>query len=306
MIFKYLVLLSFVLVNSKNVIITVPQLDIQNYLGHWLQVYQAPTNVIFQGYGTCITADYGVLNNGNINIVNTQIDEHNEIEQINGYGYYKNTSEPGKLTVHLEGVPVDSPYWVIKLGEVKNNQYQYSIITTPSGISLWVLVRDVTTFFELYNAEVIDFLDEYNFKYEPVSQTNCNYNIESNKQNNMLRVNQLSECQVSSYLQKSGFPGYTVPTMVCISKYESSFNCDAVNKNTDGSTDYGLMQLNSYYWCSGDVSSKYNECKIACSSLFNCQYNTNCAYIVWKQQGYTAWYGYQKHKSECDSYTINC
>ena len=306
MIFKYLVLLSFVLVNSKNVIITVPQLDIQNYLGHWLQVYQAPTNVIFQGYGTCITADYGVLNNGNINVVNTQIDEHNEIEQINGYGYYKNTSEPGKLTVHLEGVPVDSPYWVIKLGEVKNNQYQYSIITTPSGISLWVLVRDVTTFFELYNAEVIDFLDEYNFKYEPVSQTNCNYNIESNKQNNMLRVNQLSECQVSSYLQKSGFPGYTVPTMVCISKYESSFNCDAVNKNTDGSTDYGLMQINSYYWCSGDVSSKYNECKIACSSLFNCQYNTNCAYIVWKQQGYTAWYGYQKHKSECDSYTINC
>ena len=94
--------------------------------------------------------------------------------------------------------------------------------------------------------------------------------------------------------------------MVCISKYESSFNCDATNKNTDGSTDYGLMQINSYYWCSGDVSSKYNECKIACSSLFNCQYNTNCAYIVWKQQGYTAWYGYKNHKSECDSYKINC
>ena len=306
MMFQYLLLLSFVLVNSTNVIVTVPQLDIQNYLGHWLQVYQAPTNVIFQGYGTCITADYGVLDNGNINVVNTQIDKHNEIEQINGYGYYKNTSEPGKLTVHLEGVPIDSPYWVIKLGEIKNNQYQYSIITTQSGISLWVLVRDITTFYKLYNEEVIKFLDEYNFKYETVSQTNCKYNIESNNPNTMLRASQLSECQVSSYLQNSGFPGYTIPTMVCISKYESSFNCDATNKNTDGSSDYGLMQINSYYWCSGDVLSKYNECKIACSSLFNCQYNTNCAYIVWKQQGYTAWYGYQKHKSECDSYKINC
>jgi lipocalin len=304
--FQYLLLLYFVLVNSTNVIITVPQLDIPNYLGHWLQVYQAPTNVIFQGYGTCITADYGLLDNGNINVLNTQIDKHNEIEQINGYGYYKNTSEPGKLTVHLEGVPIDSPYWVIKLGEIKNNQYQYSIITTQSGISLWVLVRDITTFFKLYNAEVVKFLDEYNFKYETVSQTNCNYNIESNNLNTMLRASQLSECQVSSYLQNSGFPGYTIPTMVCISKYESSFNCDAINKNTDGSSDYGLMQINSYYWCSGDVLSKYNECKIACSSLFNCQYNTNCAYIVWKQQGYTAWYGYQKHKSECDSYKINC
>ena len=306
MIFQYLVLLSFVLVNSKNVIITVPQLDIQSYLGHWLQAYQSPTNVIFQGYGTCITADYGVLDNGNINVINTQIDKHNEIDQINGYGYYKNVSEPGKLTVHLDGVPVDTSYWVIKLGEVKNNQYQYSIITTPSGISLWVLVRDITSFFELYNTEVIYFLAEYNFKYETVSQTDCKYNFNTNYPTTMLRTNKLSECQVSSYLQNAGFPGYTLPTMVCISKYESSFNCDATNKNTDGSSDYGLMQINSYYWCSGDVSSKYNECKIACSSLFNCQYNTNCAYIVWKQQGYTAWYGYQKHKSECDSYKINC
>ena len=302
----YLLLFYFFLVNSGYVIITVPELNIQSYIGHWLQVYQSPSNVIFQGYGTCITADYGVLDNGNINVVNTQIGKYNDIEQINGYGYYKNASEPGKLTVHLEGVPIDSPYWVIKLGEIKENQYQYSIITTPSGISLWVLVRDITSFFELYNTEVIDFLNEYNFKYESVSQTNCNYNIGTNNQNTMLRAGQLNECQVASYLQNAGFPGYTIPTMVCISKYESLFNCAATNKNTDGSSDYGLMQINSYYWCSGDVASKYNECKIECSSLFNCQYNTNCAYIVWKQQGYTAWYGYTKHKSECDLYTINC
>jgi len=306
--FCYLLILYFVFVNSKDVIIPVSQLDITNYLGHWLQVYQAPTNVIFQGYGSCITADYGILDNGNINVINTQINKNNEIEQINGYGYYKNISEPGKLTVHLEGVPVDSPYWIVKLGEIKNNHYQYSIITTPSGISLWVLVRDINTFFELYNKEVVDFLNDYNFKYETVSQNNCNYNfnIISNYPTNMLRTNYQNECQISSYLQKSGFPGYTIPTMVCISKYESSYNCDATNKNTDSSTDYGLMQINSYYWCSGDALSKYNECKIACSSLFNCQYNTNCAYVVWKQQGYTAWYGYQKHKSECDSYKINC
>ena len=303
----FLLLLFFAFVNSKDIIMPVTQVDIKNYLGHWLQIYQAPTNVIFQGYGTCITADYGMLDNGDINIINAQLNKDYEFEQIKGYGYYKNISEPGKLTVHLEGVPVDAPYWIIKLGEIKNEQYQYSIITTPSYISLWVLVRDINTFFELYNKEVIDFLDTYNFNYEIVSQTNCNYNFNQlNGYNNNLRSNYQSECQISSYLKKSGFPDYTIPTMVCISKYESSFNCDAINKNTDGSTDYGLMQINSYYWCSGDASSKYNECKIACSSLFNCQYNTNCAYIVWKQQGYNAWYGYQKHKSECDSYKINC
>lgn len=293
--------LFFVFVNSKEIPNTISSIVINNYLGHWIQVYAAPTNVIFQGYGTCITADYSILENGNINVINSQLDKNKEIEQITGYGYYKNVSEPGKLTVHLEGVGVDSPYWIVKLGEIKNNQYQYSIITTPSGVSLWVLVRDLSEFVN-YDKDITDFLDEYNFKYTSVSQDNCNKKI----QNKFFRSNYQSECQVSNYLKKSGFPDYTIPTMVCISKYESSFNCDVTNKNTDGSTDYGLMQINSYYWCSGDALSKYNECKTSCSTLFNCQYNTNCAYIVWKQQGYTAWYGYQKHKTECDTYKINC
>jgi hypothetical protein len=161
---------------------------------------------------------------------------------------------------------------------------------------------------ELYNKEVIEFLEEYNFKYTTVIQEDCN-----SQNYNILKTNTQSQCQVANYLKKSGFPDYTVATMVCISKYESNYNCDATNKNTDGSgnasrlpegkrsTDYGLMQINSYYWCSGDrlpsgkrevfpdPLSKYNSCNAACSSLFNCQYNTNCAYIVWKQQGYTAW-----------------
>jgi len=298
---SFLVLASlYIFANSKSLPAVISEINVPSYLGHWKQIYQAPTNVIFQGYGTCITADYGLLDNGNINVINTQLDENHNIEQISGYGYYKNASEPGKLTVHLDGVPVDSPYWIVKLGEVVDNQYQYSIITTPSGISLWVLVRDIDVFMKNYNTEVEDFLLQYDFKYTKVIQDNCD------KEPMMLRSNTQSECQISSYLKKSGFPDYTVATMVCISKYESSYNCDATNKNTDGSTDYGLMQINSYYWCSGDALSKYNECKIACSSLFNCQYNTNCAYIVWKQQGYTAWYGYKNHKSECDSYKLTC
>ena len=291
-------------VNSKMAPPTISSINVPGYLGHWKQLYQAPTNMLFQGYGTCITADYGLLDNGNINVINTQLDEHHEIEQITGYAYYKNVSEPGKLTVHLDGVPVDSPYWIVKLGEIVDDQYQYSIITSPSGISLWVLVRDIDVFMEKYNTEVVDFLNANGFKYTTVNQDNCN--VETIGEHAMLGSNYQSECQISNYLKKSGFPDYTIPTMVCISKYESSYNCDATNKNTDGSTDYGLMQINSYYWCSGDALSKYNECKVACSSLFNCQYNTNCAYIVWKQQGYTAWYGYKNHKSECDSYKLSC
>jgi lipocalin len=153
--------------------VTVQELDVNKYLGHWYQVYGSPTNVIFQGYGTCITADYGIMENGDVSVLNSQVNLYDELEQINGYAYYKNVSEPGKLTVHLDGVPVDSPYWVVKLGEVEDEQYQYSVITTPSGISLWVLARDLTTFFENYDSEVKDFLNEHNYNYVEIEQEYC-------------------------------------------------------------------------------------------------------------------------------------
>ena len=102
--------------------------------------------------------------------INAQLNENNETVQILGYAYFKNVSEPGKITIKLDGVPFESPYWIVKLGEVVNNQYQYSIITTPSGISLWVLARDVENFMKLYNKEVISFLHQYGYKYTTVTQ----------------------------------------------------------------------------------------------------------------------------------------
>ena len=253
-----LMFLSFVFTAfSRTLPDTVSELDVDNYLGHWYQVYGAPTNAIFQGYGTCITADYGLLDNGQVSVLNTQLNKNMEYESINGYAYYKDESEPGQLTIKLDGVPSESPYWVVKLGPVINNQYQYSVITTPSGVSMWVLARDVFNFSKYYDDDVSQFLNEFNFKYVSINQDNCQarknitydyyYSLSNIKTsvNSLLYSSYKSECQVANYLRKSGFPEYSIATMVCISKYESSFNCDATNKNTDGSTDYGLMQINS-------------------------------------------------------------
>ncbi len=155
---------------------TVDELDVNKYLGNWYQIYGAPTNVIFQGYGECLTAQYGLLDNGYVSVLNSQINTNDELEQISGYAYYTNTSEPGKLTVHLDGVPTDSPYWVVKLGEIINDQYQYSIISVPSGISLWVITRDIDNFYKKYDEEVKDFLDDNDFKYVTIVQDDtCDY-----------------------------------------------------------------------------------------------------------------------------------
>jgi lipocalin len=128
-----------------------------------------------------------------VSVLNAQLNAKNELEQIAGYAYYKNVSEPGKLTVHLDGTPADAPYWVVALGEVrsipdskreeyeltpenyvrrgvKNDQYQYSIVTTPSGISLWVLARNVNLFLREYDAEVRAFLEAGEYKYVTIEQ----------------------------------------------------------------------------------------------------------------------------------------
>ena len=154
----------------------VSELDVEKYLGNWYQIYGAPTNVIFQGYGECLTAEYGLLDNGDVSVLNSQINSDYELEQISGYAYYTNTSEPGKLSVHLDGVPVDSPYWVVKLGEELNGQYQYSIISVPSGVSLWVLARNIEDFYDKYDEEVKEYLNENSFKYETIIQDeSCEY-----------------------------------------------------------------------------------------------------------------------------------
>ena len=116
------------------------------------------------------------MSNGSVSVLNSQLDKNGNLEQIAGYAYYKNASDPGKLTVYLQGTPFDGPYWVVKLGEIKNDQYQYSIITVPSKISLWVITRDVQEFYNEYALTVTSYLDEQKYHYEKILQDDsCKY-----------------------------------------------------------------------------------------------------------------------------------
>ena len=171
--FLLLILLqSFFMFVKSNNLTCVNELNLTNYIGYWYQVYAAPFDYTFQGYGKCITANYKIIGANNVSVVNAQYNFYDEYEVIKGYAFYKNISEPGQLSVYLEGTPVIAPYWVLKLGEVKNDKYQYSVISVPHGPSLWVLARDIFDFFRKYDNEVKKFLDEYNFTYVRVEQ-NC-------------------------------------------------------------------------------------------------------------------------------------
>jgi lysozyme C len=112
-------------------------------------------------------------------------------------------------------------------------------------------------------------------------------------QDHLLSGPRLTPAQVAGYLRQAGFPESTIGPMVCTSKYESSFYTHATNKNTNGTTDYGLFQINSIHLRDGA------GCPSSSTALFDPVTNTRCALHVYKIQGINAWYGYQHHRSEC-------
>lgn len=169
----YIIIFAYLVLFVQSMIETVDELDVSKYIGLWYQVYGSPFDFTFQGYGKCITADYELLPTGILTVFNTQLNVKNELQAISGYAYYENKNEPGKLTVHLDGSPKDAPYWVVKLGEIYDEEYQYSVITTPTGIAMWVLARNVDTFTQKYDLEVRKYLYANNYTYIPIQQTQC-------------------------------------------------------------------------------------------------------------------------------------
>ncbi len=154
----------------------VDELDLTKYDGFWYEVYGDNFNKLFQGNGRCSTAQYKLLDD-EVSVLNSQIDENNEQDQITGYAYYKDGDCCGYLTVLLDGTP-EAPYWVLELGPIVDEKYDYSIVSDNKALSLYVLARDVDRFYESYYAMVLDSLNEFGFnkKYnEPqtMNQTDC-------------------------------------------------------------------------------------------------------------------------------------
>uniref|UniRef100_A0A8D1A5S0 lysozyme n=1 Tax=Sus scrofa TaxID=9823 RepID=A0A8D1A5S0_PIG len=76
-------------------------------------------------------------------------------------------------------------------------------------------------------------------------------------------------CEFARILKKSGMDGYrgvSLANWVCLAKWESNFNTKATNYNPGSqSTDYGIFQINSRYWCNdGKTPKAVNACHISC------------------------------------------
>ena len=142
----------------------------------WRHIFRGvvdPTNVTmrygdradraFQGFGTCITAEYTIQGDNNVSVFNREIRKDGTVDSIEGYAFYDTNCTGGELTVYLEGTPSNAPYWVLELGPVVNDEYDYAIVSDDKQFTLFILVRNVADFFELYNDNVTATLKEMGF-----------------------------------------------------------------------------------------------------------------------------------------------
>lgn len=174
------IILGFLL--AASAFAQVPILNTTQYLGRWYQMYgDLFVDVTFENSSYCVTADYGLYPNKTISVLNKEHQYSVDGPRREIYGWAStNTSTPGELTVHLETTEFPAPYWVYQLGPLLNDQYQYSIVSDPLKLTLFVLARNVSTFSTLYNASVLSYLKKQGFSgiFDtpiPTVQENCIY-----------------------------------------------------------------------------------------------------------------------------------
>lgn len=148
---------------------TVTTLDVNKYTGLWYQMYADQiVYSTFEKDAYCSTAKYGLNEDGTISVHNyaTIGSPTGTTYIIDGYAYNTDPSQPGQLKVHFDSdkaAPFDAPYWVLALGPVNNNQYDWAVVSDNLSQFLFILARDVATFKSTYETEVLQLVDTLGF-----------------------------------------------------------------------------------------------------------------------------------------------
>ena len=144
----------------------VTDLNRTQYLGHWVQIYSDLfVDATFENSSFCDTADYALYPNDTISVWNRerQYNVTGPERQIFGWAEAEDATKPGELTVHLQTTGFGAPYWIYQLGPVEKDQYEYSIVSDPFKLTLFVLARNVSKFLKKYNENVTRYLTEQGF-----------------------------------------------------------------------------------------------------------------------------------------------
>uniref|UniRef100_A0A452H0T7 Sperm acrosome membrane-associated protein 3 n=1 Tax=Gopherus agassizii TaxID=38772 RepID=A0A452H0T7_9SAUR len=111
----------------------------------------------------------------------------------------------------------------------------------------------------------------------------------------------LSRCELARLLKRGGldgFMGYRLDNWLCLAFYASRFDTGTVTENSDGSSNYGIFQINSRRWCSDQRSRTLDLCQTCCRDLLTADLadDINCVKkVVMDGQGMGVWMPWRDH-----------
>lgn len=115
---------------------TVPQLELQRYLGTWYELASFPQR--FQAGCTATTATYALRDDGEIDVENrcNKGSLDGKVDVAHGRARVVDKTTNAKLEVSFFG-PFWGDYWVIDLAP----DYSYAVVGHPGRDYLWILSR---------------------------------------------------------------------------------------------------------------------------------------------------------------------
>ncbi len=125
---------------DKNQVPTVGQVDIQRYVGKWYAMYSLPQ--FFTRNCTLQTADYEVLSENSISVLNTCFKPHGKTQTIKGKAVVENKQTNAELIVTFDSFftklfRVKGDYNIIALDE----NYEFVMVGSNDRKSLWIMAR---------------------------------------------------------------------------------------------------------------------------------------------------------------------
>lgn len=180
--FSSLIILSDIPLNTFGAKVDTVDIDPQYYTGLWYQTYGDEFVLsTFERNAYCCYANYSLMDDNRIDVFNWERVGSVDGTVQNISGYAMTTQDPGQLVVYFSGNP-PAPYWVIKIGPIVNDEYQYSVVSDPFMLGLYVLARNVDEYYQNYNDEVQSFLNDTGFQTiynTPVQVVHdgCDYNF---------------------------------------------------------------------------------------------------------------------------------
>jgi apolipoprotein D and lipocalin family protein len=119
---------------------TVEHVDLQKYIGLWYEIARIPNSFQKQ----CVkgtTAEYTLLDDGEIKVVNSCITKDGETDKAEGIARVVDKESNAKLEVSFFSIlgwrPIWGDYWIIGL----DDNYRWAVVGTPSRKYGWILSR---------------------------------------------------------------------------------------------------------------------------------------------------------------------